>query len=800
MIFRPIEGPRFSHTQALSSLQSQVDRLVGHFVTEASEPTTLLSLTAGSLAYRVARFASAGRLWSIPFSFSAEVGIFETSNRVFHSFPLRAGFKPAPTARLWSWTGPGGLGEGLASSAITLGLLKGAGFLSRDQNLFLHHSFQIMTLVSGRHSAGIAGFAPKPEGSLVEQILHAQATLLQLQAGMGLVHPLAPGLQTIEMGFDLKLRALSSEDFFSPFTGLDFAQGGKIYDHPSLAKEGEWPKAALMMMTSKEGPFSGGGPLSLSSRVESRPPLSPSEAFALGEKWKPFFPLPSYENNTDLIFSRVLDIPPFGTLRFHDVFFKVLSERANVGSLEQYVTVKAIKNLIQFDSLRTGVGSFQNLRLHWIFETLSKEKGEAKEANLLSEIIDAMETGTLSEKLDAFFQTLDPENSLRFPSHPFYTVEFWRRHLSETESQWGGYRAEDQVPLFNFVYALASENTRLASRAIKIFGEGRSSGRYSPKDIDQALDFARRHPQGMLVLYRLFQVFVTEDNPGKLKEFSSIQAKFGLDLILRHRLQGLPSGLIAELINGTELTGFIDDLRLARKVVSLVLDTSSYLLDPSQRLAVRVNLDSKILDFVESRKKPTPQRLFELLRMNPSEQVESMEVAWRSGILRIETLSAEEMDAKTLRWEPGTDRLTCLFQEREPEDRDRILLREMPMREVKNREERTKAYFEWMARLLGMVHEGEHWRHFSGNYVGLEAGAPRIILSQIHRDDRLLSEMLAYLEYERWSARNYTTENWEISRRLGETLPLYLRSYVDLHYFQQTHRNLLSKVFETSEP
>jgi len=192
---------------------------VSHFIEEAANPNTLAALTVGGLAYRVGRLgtlalaANTGerlapilRLGSYAIGLGTEVTAFEFANRSLISLGERAGLKPAPTENLWNWSGPGGWREGLASSAITFGLLKGAGFLGREQNIILQHAIQSAAMVSGHQIAGILGLTERPEGSLAEQLLHAEATNLQLATGTSIVHSISPGLSAMERGLDLSLQ------------------------------------------------------------------------------------------------------------------------------------------------------------------------------------------------------------------------------------------------------------------------------------------------------------------------------------------------------------------------------------------------------------------------------------------------------------------------------------------------------------------------------------------------------------------------------------------------------------------
>src|SRR4029453_8953227 len=62
-------------------------------------------------------------------------------------------------------------------------------------------------LILGHQAAGTFGIAPRPAGNLTEQFLHAEATTLQLGAGMALAHRFPPAVNGLERGLDLSVRS-----------------------------------------------------------------------------------------------------------------------------------------------------------------------------------------------------------------------------------------------------------------------------------------------------------------------------------------------------------------------------------------------------------------------------------------------------------------------------------------------------------------------------------------------------------------------------------------------------------------
>src|SRR5262245_50802243 len=185
-----------------SPLQNQVDQLVGGFIQQATDWRSLAAMTAGGMAYRMGRIGVMGlgggnlmRAVSVGAGLTAEVSAFEMAHRGLTSLSV-----PPDQQNLWRWSGPGGLRQGLAQSFITFGALKGTGRLAQGQNLIAQHLFQDTAMVLGHQASGAFGLGPRPTGSMAEQFLHAEATNLQIGAGMVLAHRFAPGITFLERG------------------------------------------------------------------------------------------------------------------------------------------------------------------------------------------------------------------------------------------------------------------------------------------------------------------------------------------------------------------------------------------------------------------------------------------------------------------------------------------------------------------------------------------------------------------------------------------------------------------------
>src|SRR4030095_1642777 len=190
-------------------------------------------MTVGGMAYRIGRTGVMGlgssaflRASSIGAGLAAEVSAFDMTHRGLTTVSGRGGpvWPPAlgspiggrphggaPTnhgeSNLWRWSGNGGLRQGILQSLITFGALKSAGRLAQGENLVAQHVYQDSAMVLGHQASGVLGITPSPTGTFAEQFLHAEATNLQIGAGMAMAHGFAPGIHGLERGLDLSLKS-----------------------------------------------------------------------------------------------------------------------------------------------------------------------------------------------------------------------------------------------------------------------------------------------------------------------------------------------------------------------------------------------------------------------------------------------------------------------------------------------------------------------------------------------------------------------------------------------------------------
>ncbi|MBL7686117.1 MAG: hypothetical protein JNK65_08825, partial [Deltaproteobacteria bacterium] len=202
-------------SSSFSSFQTQVDQIVSHFSRDLASPQSCIPLVAGGLAYRLGRvsFLAAGsqslsriplQMFSVGFGFASEIMAYETSHRIIETIS-----HPEHASGLWDWSGSRGWAQGLAQSALTFSILKGVGHQVQGQNILIQHTAQSTAMVAGHQVAAALHLIPNPQGTLIQQLLDAERTNLQLGLSMALVHRLAPSLLSLERQLDLILRSHS---------------------------------------------------------------------------------------------------------------------------------------------------------------------------------------------------------------------------------------------------------------------------------------------------------------------------------------------------------------------------------------------------------------------------------------------------------------------------------------------------------------------------------------------------------------------------------------------------------------
>lgn len=164
----------YSQNLLLSAAQIQLDQASHQFVAHASDWKSLTAVACGSFAYRLGKYfaLSQGIKRAAPWvGMISEVSTFRG---------VRSIFSPEQTS---SWF----------TDYIHFGSLRALGVLGKNMNPLLAHSLQDVGMVATHHLSHAMKLTSSPQGTFIQQIIYAEATNLQMIAGMGLLHSLSHG-------------------------------------------------------------------------------------------------------------------------------------------------------------------------------------------------------------------------------------------------------------------------------------------------------------------------------------------------------------------------------------------------------------------------------------------------------------------------------------------------------------------------------------------------------------------------------------------------------------------------------
>lgn len=197
-----------------SLCQLEFDSLQAGFTKQALNLPSLLGMTGAGLAFRAGRTLSLGiasHLFGTPRSFLTSQILNLTSTLVGFGTEVFAFEGITRSSRiifeganhsLLEWNGEQGFRQGLVHGALSLGSLKLSGHFFQTRNVLLQHFTQDSAMVGSHQFAIWLDWEQGPTQSLAQQYLHAEATLLQMNVGIALVHGFLPGLRSIERSLD----------------------------------------------------------------------------------------------------------------------------------------------------------------------------------------------------------------------------------------------------------------------------------------------------------------------------------------------------------------------------------------------------------------------------------------------------------------------------------------------------------------------------------------------------------------------------------------------------------------------
>jgi hypothetical protein len=531
-------------------------------------------------------------------------------------------------------------------------------------------------------------------------------------------------------------------------------------------------------------PDQAGGPRRQLEKYGLIPPLPPHERDALRKKWKALFPSPSesdiYSNDIiEGVFKIRTTLP-----RFHEKLLKAFASSVDAGSPVQLDVTERLHWLFQFNPLISSTGSFENAVLQFLIHRAVQDPQFERGENALRLILRKMEGSPSPSEFQDLIGRFGYHEDQKISDQEITSTEvFQANFLERAASRWRGYQDSHKILLFNFVARASGENPKLAEKMIDLFSEARSQDQYSTEELDLALDYARRSPLTALILERVLHTLIIQDHPSKLTELT--EEAWTADPLVdipSWIAKGVHPDSLAQQINGTRYTAYLDDLPLAQKIVSVALEAKEYLQNPKKAEASRKEFYEILMGRLKRSQPLSVSQLIALFILHPTRLALRIQQALNDpNRLVIKLISASEMSqkAQTLKEMVSSQFLFIQGVNGEP---DTIFLVEPTAYDLSASEGEAQAYTDWAANFSGLAHEGEHKEH-----------APFRVL---HRHDRIASEMMAYLEEFNWDLRNITNDFNNIARGLGNTLPLFLRSLGEHNYFRRVNERLVREFFK----
>ncbi len=765
--------------------------LLRQFAEQATDPAAIFAMASGGIVYKATRLAALTRLLSSPtrnfftsgFSARAAASLLGFAAEV-PAFTLAAKLGNAALGRQQTWDVTS-LSRELASGVIVLGSLKLSGW----------GSALVMNRLQGQASAGILRGGVQQGGMLGGILLgHRLEEAAGLREAMDGPATLMDSLVTLlhfNIGGQLARRALG-ENLRNWESRLDL-QASRLSGGTN--PQGAVREPPLQSAASVAGPFR-----TLSLSIETKDPVqrpfivksssineggSDSQVTRLTERFRKVFPPqgPPETYSEEIIAAslRILCPIPY----FKERLLEALSKTPNRGTLTQLYTVLALEDVFLANALTTSTGSFDYALLQMLVGQMMADENPARRLQSVGKLLEEMERGLSRDSLTRIAVAGGYGTELGSSIQHQSSEEYRARLGAHAVREWSDYPDQHRIQLFNFVYQTAGEHQQRAHRMIELFGQGRRDLRYHSFDLESALDFAAFHPFGKLALQRILHVFATGDIPEKITEIAAITPHpeilehLGQLTLLKPGVVQNPEALALE-INGTYHTGFFNDVRLSRKILAATYETLPYRLHPAKMEKAKQALETKLEAFLETGRRFDRDGILFLMGIDPDPAQRPQGQNWTN---LVEVLPDAEFEQLVKRWGQAHDCNISLFvREKIPGGRQRILIRAMPSLDHSTPEGKARAYSEMINRLKGVVHETEHWRHFNGFFEGIEAPSKPLILSNISRMERLVSEIMAMLAESSWRMKNVDNDMAEIGRRLGLNLPLYLRNIADYTY------------------
>lgn len=225
----------------------------------------------------------------------------------------------------------------------------------------------------------------------------------------------------------------------------------------------------------------------------------------------------------------------------------------------------------------------------------------------------------------------------------------------------------------------------------------------------------------------------------------------------------------------------MNDDRLAKKMLSVFDEIQPYLANASVRLEGVEQFRRTLLEFYSG--VLDTRLLLQLLERHPTSVSAQLLEAHRSGLVNIEILPEGQFLKMQRRWSREAQVDMGFYRPQNIMGRpDDLILREMRPLRVDSATEGDLLVFEVGRRLKALIHEFEHWRHFRGYFTGVELGSTPFPMKDISRHERLVSEMMAVLEEQRWTNRYFGVDLWRTASRLSPHWTVFLRDVHGMAY------------------
>lgn len=196
----------FTTDNTLTHSQLSLDATLNTFTEEASHPLSIAAMVAGGFVFRSSHLALS-RLTS---PLLAESGTF---TRALAQTAIR-GVSLGAEVTAFRGISHGSFnifqGREFATDYLSFSLLKGVGKLAHGQSVPFTHFLQSSAMVAGHNLAYGLRLSTAPEGTLIEQFAHAEATNVKLGLGMSLVGRFAPGISRMERSMDVENAVLQA--------------------------------------------------------------------------------------------------------------------------------------------------------------------------------------------------------------------------------------------------------------------------------------------------------------------------------------------------------------------------------------------------------------------------------------------------------------------------------------------------------------------------------------------------------------------------------------------------------------